>query len=287
MMESADRLDEDHAALRPENLSIRTLYKFRTWDPKADEHGQDILKQNILFFSSVRAFNDPLEARIPIRYDLAPKEYILDLLLRHVKDDFPELTDDEQLSLCHTYIAQEVHKDPGEAAWRSENHHRYSAKNFGIASLSEELDNVVLWSHYSDKHFGYCVGLNVRSILEHRRSLARSGLAIDLYKVRYLNRMPKLIPSELSDNELIVLPLTTKSNNWMYEKEFRLISLNGRGEMGFPDEWITKVVLGYNMTQQHRDEIIAVLVDKHKTIPLFESVLSNNSFNLNFQRLDY
>lgn len=278
---------ESLTSIRPESLSIRTLYKFRAWDTNVDPHGRDILTDNNLYFSSAESFNDPLEARIPLRYDLCSEDYLFDLFLEHASFAYPDQSPDEHLSLAKDWVIREIIKKPGEIERWSMDHYAYCIKNYGIVSLTEDNENVVQWSHYADGHRGFCVGLDLDSLLMHRHLLARSKISVDLFKVRYRTNMPILIPSSLTPEEFSILPLTSKANDWMYEKEYRLISLNGPGEMAFPDEYISEVILGCNISAENKNEIIDLLSSKGKHIPLLQSSLKELSYGLKFENVEY
>jgi hypothetical protein len=75
----------------------------------------------------------------------------------------------------------------------------------GVFCLTEDPLNLLMWSHYASEHKGLVVGFDTSNYFFRQ----------DLYKVTYKNQRI----GDITDKEL----LTTKSNDWMYEKEFRLI----------------------------------------------------------------
>lgn len=85
---------------------------------------------------------------------------------------------------------------------------------FGLVCMSTTWQSPVMWAHYGDKHKGVCLGFEV---IEH-------GLHEVAYEPQRLNRLlgknPRL--SNVTAEVLNTL-LTTKSTEWSYEKEHRLI----------------------------------------------------------------
>lgn len=104
-------------------------------------------------------------------------------------------------------------------------------KMSGIVSLSETQHNLLMWSHYADQHRGLCVGYNSNVLSDIKfPKYAKLPLTKDPVKINYDNK--KTFDYEFdfvydNDNELFksVLHkvLTTKGDDWIYEKEHRFI----------------------------------------------------------------
>lgn len=84
---------------------------------------------------------------------------------------------------------------------------------FGLTSFSEENDNSLMWAHYADESRGVCVEYEV------------DVDNVNLFPVTYTNTLPSLSTSDIifdSKNSMIKV-LTTKSIDWSYEREWRLV----------------------------------------------------------------
>jgi hypothetical protein len=102
--------------------------------------------------------------------------------------------------------------------------------DYAIFSLSETPRNILMWAHYADEHKGICIGYK-KEIFNSLPNKPNTRLGIESYtpvKVNYDNLRPQ--PTEKSEediNEIIkkqsILQLTTKSDDWLYEKEHRCI----------------------------------------------------------------
>lgn len=90
---------------------------------------------------------------------------------------------------------------------------RDMALQFGVICFSRQWHNPVLWSHYADKHRGMCLGFDVSDQ--------------SLMNVNYRGaRLPNKIKTDLDygglDENDVQEILTTKFNDWKYEKELRV-----------------------------------------------------------------
>ena len=113
--------------------------------------------------------------------------------------------------------------------------------DFGIISLTEDPLNPIMWSHYADNHKGLVIQLDVtNSFFDGANGNIKFkedifGLVSDIPKsVRYSrHRKLFLFPEEIYPNKnkkyefphkkLYQHLMYTKSNDWMYEKEYRTI----------------------------------------------------------------
>lgn len=104
-----------------------------------------------------------------------------------------------------------------------------SVNEFGIISLSETHRNLLMWAHYSDEHKGICLGFHSDFLSKLSRKLY-DEYNITSYtpiKVNYDSIRPQYhSDAENQKNEIkinTIKQLTTKSDDWIYEKEHRCI----------------------------------------------------------------
>jgi hypothetical protein len=86
------------------------------------------------------------------------------------------------------------------------------AKGRGFICFSTNWQNPLLWSHYADRHRGWCLGFDVPDE--------------DLAKVRYLkNRIecdwPKFLENSGYREQIVNQIIITKFDHWSYEAEVR------------------------------------------------------------------
>jgi hypothetical protein len=85
--------------------------------------------------------------------------------------------------------------------------------------LTPTPDSTLMWSHYADNHRGICL----QFALGH-------PLFGSAQKVEYLSSYPKWAPQSLLDGSSQRV-LLTKSDDWEYEQEYRIIGIRPRPEI--------------------------------------------------------
>ena len=159
-------------------------------------------------------------------------------------------------------------------------------ENFGISCFAERNDNILMWSHYANKHTGFCV--------EYDLSKMKSQEAkIMLYPVIYSKKRP-LLPLSMFDFSDIknvkavdgVFPyadiaesLLRKSDIWQYEEEWRIIhTLSNLDEQKLYEDIITGVYLGANI--DHGNERMIREKATQKGIPVKKMRLLEDKYEL-------
>ena len=90
--------------------------------------------------------------------------------------------------------------------------------NFRISCLSTNNKNILMWSHYANKHQGICIKYNIAKLLTEKDIIFK--------KTEYIKTMPKPHSGfhlELSDTTTIIDAFTQKHESWEYEEEYKLI----------------------------------------------------------------
>ncbi len=131
-------------------------------------------------------------------------------------------------------------------------------RHSGVICFSEDPDNVLMWSHYGDKHHGVCLGFE------------SNKLPNDLHRVEYSNFLPCIKWNEwfAEDNsEAKKKFYLTKSNHWRYEHEWRLVRdwplFEGEDDpqraISFQPESLKRVIFGSRIKPERRDELMLLL----------------------------
>lgn len=94
-----------------------------------------------------------------------------------------------------------------------------------IASLSEDADDYLMWSHYADGHKGFCIeyNINMKNVpLDDIAVFSDGGFKILFGKVIYRNDPLEISNLEASrDSYDFLKRFLHKFENWSYEKEIR------------------------------------------------------------------
>lgn len=150
-------------------------------------------------------------------------------------------------------------------------------KKVGILSLCRENSNLVMWSHYADNHKGYCIEYDITSNNFDELNFENKD-EVFLFNIEYEN----------SPIDYLSLPsnfqfyLRRKSKLWEYEKELRFIS-SRQGLHNIPDNSIKSIFLGANANNIVKNTLF--ILCKEKNINLYQTILSANSYELEFKRI--
>ncbi|MBY0534436.1 MAG: DUF2971 domain-containing protein [Chitinophagaceae bacterium] len=252
------------------------LYKYRVWNSKYDveKFGQRPLTHNQVYLASPEEFNDPFDGALPFKYreeDMTPYNIFIKLS-EIIRRERPDLSEEEVHKECWERQSSGVFEDG--RYWKDyyEQFKKTIKERFGILSLAEERDNILMWSHYADSHKGYCVGFDKELLFSHCRG--------QIGTVLYDDRFPELILFDDSISSLI--PFTvTKSKLWGYEKEFRIVKIDGAKEVvTLPNEAVLEIILGCKMPEEDKKEIYKIAAEKFPHAKLFEAKINLNSFKL-------
>jgi hypothetical protein len=155
-------------------------------------------------------------------------------------------------------------------------------KQMGVLSFSEINNNILMWSHYSKSHAGFCIEFE-------RTDANELGKWERCSPVIYDKNLPVCKPIELEKKETVTKVLITKSELWAYEKEWRIIAKKGNQLYPLPGN-ITGIIFGYKMPVEKRREIAAILgstvkyMEATKSLTKFEVDITIVLFNENITK---
>lgn len=165
----------------------------------------------------------------------------------------------------------------------------------GVLSLAEKNDNLLMWAHYGEQHKGIVVGFDSA----HRFFDQRLSSADDfrhLRKVNYEQKRPIIRFTEEDDFSRILL---TKSPEWSYEEEWRMImpiqmadEVKKAGDetvylFRFPPEAVKEVTLGARFCPGKRTAIHHLIRgnEAYDEAVLQDGKLDRKEFKLNFAKI--
>ncbi|QBA19747.1 DUF2971 domain-containing protein [Chryseobacterium indologenes] len=247
------------------------LYKYRDWK---DEYHKKMIVENELFLASRKRFNDPFDSSIPYRYndaDLTPDNIFFKL--REIEKRIsPHLSEAQIIDRC--YEIQKTERFTTGEYWK-DNYEDYLAAvdaRFGILSLTTKRDNLLMWSHYSNSHKGYCIGFDKKILFE--------LLEGTLKRIDYTKEMP-FIPlfddGGIGANTI----LFAKSSEWEYEDEYRITKHFAADTVHkFPNEAVKEIILGLKLTEDEKDEILNIARSKYSHAKFHEATMNLSEFKL-------
>lgn len=202
-----------------------------------------ILKDSTLKFNPHTAFNDPFDCQFDVNLDSTYEDiFTLLSVLFLGKLSFKEIE----------YAAREVYENPLKKYDFAVNYLKNSIKKSGLCCFSKNSDNILMWSHYADKHSGLCLKFDILEDLE--------CFSVPI-TVTYQDQFPCI--NVIKETGNILLPLITKSKFWEYEEEVRVYKSNGADTPAFEKAALKEIIFGCNADRKHIQEIRAIVQEKN------------------------
>jgi hypothetical protein len=151
----------------------------------------------------------------------------------------------------------------------------------GVLCLSSKFDSPLMWSHYADQHRGVCVEYDVSELIPQ-----------GLHKVSY-GESCKVLASQIRDwvfyDNLVAQQaidkacLLTKSTQWAYENEWRLLGQVGTQESPMK---LKSVIFGMQCANVLRYTLVKALHGRADSVKFWEITQPTDRFKLKRSRLD-
>lgn len=226
---------------------------------------EKIFTHNELYFPSPKKFNDPFDSRNPVSYEGTVAEwekYIGDRIDKY----FPNLTK-EQKKIKINELAQKASNSSIFDSFPDS-----YIDEMGVFCMSEKNDNILMWSHYTDGHKGICLEF---------KSIANKPFFVIAQKMKYESKYSKPNMLRSSPEETMQAILLTKSKDWKYEKEWRIINHdNGPGVYNFPAELLTSVILGCSIPEENKSLIIDLSLSRSPKPRIYQAKKKKDGFGL-------
>lgn len=158
-------------------------------------------------------------------------------------------------------------------------------QNFKIACFSEACDSILMWSHYGNKHCGFCVEYDFKEMFsdgnydkmispvlysDKRVSVVVKSDGVGKGKYRLFDR----------NYTYAIDCLFTKSSDWSYEKEWRAIVVDSKDIAEFNGKVrISKIILGANISDQNKKTLITIA--QEKGVPVYQMFIDDSFYKLN------
>ena len=180
----------------------------------------------------------------------------------------------EQISMIVSLIEKVFNANGDLVKSRFNNILNYKSK-LGIYSLCKCYKNELLWSHYANAHKGFCIEYDLQGLKEnYLNPLTVHGLNID-----YKKSPQKIIPTDFNKKDLFLRKLfATKSKEWKYENEIRLI-YDTSGLKDYKPASLTGIYFGVDMDEINKKLIMNSLINYN--VKFYDIIREERSFKLN------
>jgi hypothetical protein len=260
------------------------FFKYRNFLYSGDKDHTRILSYNEFFFPSASRFNDPFDSNFPFHYD----DFTIDEFIRYwadrIKAEDPQVTGVDAAKRAQALYNKSCTPEGKTEIkiWQQEILRQLRTNKIGIFSMSGICSNILSWAHYSQSHEGFCVGFGKEKL----RNFVNSEGSLDLDQVEYREEYPIINVYRTDEHEKITKLFWTKSIEWRYENEYRIIWYNGANKTLRTDGGIIDVViLGCRINLNDKHRIIEILKSRPDTIPVFQAKIKKDCFGLEFEQM--
>ena len=259
-----------------------SLFKYRDFD--INDHYKKLLTNNELFFSSPSNFNDPFDCRVYPDYELGTDCEIKERFFQHTIEANPTLSKNQQRLIANKAFKENIDiiRSPKKMMHRMND---IIDNSFGVCSMAEVNDNLLMWAHYSNKHRGFCIELDAHELYDIGSNyLQMLNEVMIFYKVEYTNVHPRINPYLSYVSNDLIKWITTKSSDWNYEREWRLIYFKMPDEpVSFPDRIIKAIYFGAKCSEVQMKKCIELL-KRRKSLPeMYKAKLNHKEFGVTFE----
>jgi hypothetical protein len=230
------------------------LYKYRSLDPGCRDRTLRAITHGEVWFSSLREFNDPFEARVSVSLegddDVWRREF-----------GVPRPNDDKLRALVPEL----------------EGGVREDAEKFGMFCLSAIPDHPLMWSHYASSHKGACLGFRTTG----------DSFIWDAQAVEYSDHYPLIDYFRMNREERVRAMLLRKARHWEYEREWRAFRTGPKPGMArLRESMLASVILGCRINAGDRQELLTAVTRFPGEVEVFQARRGSASYSLEMERLD-
>lgn len=289
-------------------LSDRQIYKYYRINNKVINS----LLENKVWFSHPDKFNDPFDARFSIssavdekilksvsRYLIDEnKDFEFEYSVDSIKAQIGEREDPEDLnsakvppfSYSFYFTIENSRRDSWSLIKFLKNEHPNESElntflasyvGLGICSFAATPHDPKMWAHYADNHSGICVMYDLIS------DDFNTCDFVHMMSVEYRNgQIPVYGASNAFSIGTILKQLSTKSDDWVSEKEIRIIGLSSANKLlKVKGLRIKGLCFGLTTPVEDKKIIQATIGKKDPSINFYQAVKNNLNLKINWNNL--
>ena len=178
------------------------------------------LANNYLWFSNFDSFNDPFDGKAEVTDSITHENFSEFMTKFNLPQPMPPI----ELSDLHNCLREVIR---GECA------------RLSICCFSRNPLSIPMWAHYAESHTGMVLVFDIE------RDADAFMRPIDVLYERDFPRYDALVDS--SDLSKVV---RTKSIEWEYEQEMRILNVQGRNRVPYKREALTGVIFGCKTSEE-------------------------------------
>ena len=244
------------------------MYKYLTFN----RYTERIFTHGEVYVRSPLEFNDPFDCTIPV-FPIGTVDNFRALLHEYLREENPTASDEQLQQWTEAKLSEGEHSDPMKMKQAMDEAIENRLRRIGVYCLSAKNDDILMWSHYANSHRGFCLEFEDDSPTPF---LNRAN------KVTYQKELPIF---NFFDENWHHKFLTTKSERWSYEEEWRIIEVSGPGICQLPEGVLSGVIFGCKMPDEHINKAISWVSRRPKSFRLYGAHVKSDLFGLDIVRL--
>lgn len=270
------------------------LYKYFTPERAS------FLNERLIRFTQPTMFNDPFDCLPSITgyTEIQAKEQANkvanDMAFELALGDFSNLLPETTLASINfssTELSKEYAADPSGVGLRyAASLQNTMRKQIGILCLCENHRNILMWSHYARHHEGFVVGFDSEHAFFRHSKDEPKEIGV-LRPVEYVKQRPSL-HVDMIKNANAEIPdfLFSKSGDWIYEREWRIIRFLKYANKVFPKNVylfkvpptaIRQVIVGFKAGDHLKETLLAASKDPELAhVEFTKAVVSRTKFEM-------
>ena len=149
---------------------------------------------------------------------------------------------------------------------------RQRRSDVGLCCFSKTNSNIQMWSHYADKHQGFCLQFDSNFYPFNKKR-----------EVIYKEKIPMVSIDEIlkkNSDEILNNFYFYKSILWFKEHELRLINKEPNKSYGYSVQSLKAIYFGLRTKQIDIDLISTIIESKNMTVKLYNMEKTNNTFDI-------
>lgn len=243
------------------------------------------LKHDMIGLNSPLEFNDPFDSKFRLSSEFGEK-LVKHNIMSGKYHDYINITNDQMKIIEKSQsVAKTMQnlfkidlKDAVDSGEKLLDFYLYPLLNkLKIACFSEINDSILMWSHYTNNHEGFCVEYDFKKFNNHK-------IMDNLYPVFYKDSLVDISDlfyrtctgGKLNDLEYYSFVLT-KNKEWSYEKEWRYVHDYNEFILNVPKP--ETVYLGSRISDKNKKMILNLF--KNTNVSIFQMKADNTKFKLN------
>jgi DUF2971 family protein len=267
------------------------LYKFRS----VNTNNLAALASRQLWFSSQYDFNDPFEGAC-IKDNYVPQEMLSTFACKSKEEvgaqKYSEMLSElglEEEGLTNESLFQKMAEHDLDALIKIV----HDSKIVCLSMESNEnnpIENNLMWSHYADGLRGFCLVFDnefLQKDINESSNKSMRPIKVEYKDIPNTLKLEDLIRSDVmlgNDDtnfiESVTETIATKSLDWKYENEMRIMSLSKDGFHMYRESTLKEIILGEKMLVSQAKLVIDTVLANHPNITIKEARLIPDSYKI-------